>query len=103
MQLFSPRPFRRLTLGRAAAVLALVCGSAACDRHSAAELPESYGHGSSHQKSYTDHKADSRRDSNSFSDSQGIEVDEKGVPPAERQPSATPAATAPGRFFPSGS
>ena len=26
------------------------------------ELPESYGHGSSHQKSYTDHQTDSRNE-----------------------------------------
>ncbi len=37
-------------------MLALACAFAACDRHSAAEVPESYGHGSSHEKSYTDHQ-----------------------------------------------
>lgn len=98
-----PTPsFRRLTLGRAAALLALAGAFAACDRHSAAELPESYGHGSSHEKSYTDHQSDSRRDSRSFSDTQGLDVNSEGQP-ATAQPTATPAATTAGHFFPSGS
>ena len=103
MQPFSSRCLRRLPLGRAAALAALLCVSAACDRHSAAEVPESYGHGSSHQKSDTDHMIDSRSGSKSFSDTQGIEVDDKGKSPRDAQPSATPAATAPGHFFPAGS
>ena len=91
-------------LGRAAAVLALGCLWAACDRHSAAEVPESYGHGSSHQKSYTDHQTDSLKNSHSFSDTQGLEVNADGGPPAAPgQPTATPAHTPPGHFFPNGS
>ncbi len=75
----------------------------ACDRHSAAEVPESYGHGSNHQGNYTDHQIDSRRDSRSFSDTQGIEVS-NDTKPAGPAPTATPAGTAaPGHFFPSGS
>ena len=102
MQLLSAHFFRRLPLGHASSLLALVCLMAACDRHSATEVPESYGHGSSHQESYTDHQIDSRRDSRSFSDTQGIKVTKEGQPPSADQPSASPAANAPGRFFPGG-
>lgn len=102
MQLLPFRFFRRLPLRHTAALLALACLCAACDRHSAAEVPESYGHGSSHQKSYTDHEVDSRRDSHSFSDTQGIEVDKEGHAPASETPTPSPATPAPGHFFPAG-
>ncbi len=103
MQSLSPRFPRRATLVHAVVVLGLGGLLAACDRHSAAEVPESYGHGSSHERSYTDHQIDSRRDSRSFSDTQGIEVT-KEEKSADQTHAATPAGTAaPGHFFPSGS
>ena len=103
MQPLSPRFSRRAPLVHAVILLVLGGLLAACDRHSAAEVPESYGHGSSHQESFTDHQIDSRRDSRSFSDTQGIEVT-KEEKPADAAPAATPTGTAaPGHFFPSGS
>ncbi len=77
-------------------LLALSALGAACDRHSADEVPESYGHGSAHGVvDYKGHQIDSRTQSNHFSDSQGLKV-EGGVPErpeggaAERQPGSTP-------------
>ena len=106
MQPLFPRPPRRAPLVHALVVLALGGLLAACDRHSAAEVPESYGHGSSHESSYTDHQIDSRRDSRSFSDTQGIEVNEPLKPSAQGTPNMVPAPSpspASGHFFPSGS
>ena len=61
--------------------LALTALGAACDRHSAAEAPESYGHGSRHNEEqdarYTDHRIDSRKESKHFSDSQGVETNSR--------------------------
>ena len=45
---------------------------AACDRHSAVEVPESYGHGSSHQPSGSDHEVDSQKHTDHYSDTRGI-------------------------------
>ena len=88
----SPDPRPSLAVFRhAALVLALGCLLAACDRHSAAEVPESYGHGSSHQKSYNDHQVDSRNHSASFSDTRGEYAHEGPEMPVA---TATPAATA---------
>ena len=42
------------------------------DRHSAEDVPESYGHGSAHQRNYDNHQIDSHEDSKSFSDTQGL-------------------------------
>ena len=57
---------------RAALVVAAVSLFGACDRHSAEELPENYGHGSSHERAVPDHQADSTgRDH--FSDSGGLD------------------------------
>ena len=100
-----PSRFPRLTpLGRAAALLALGCLLAACDRHSADEVPENYGHGSSHQKSFTEHTIDSRSGSRSFSDTQGLDVSKgEETAPSAASPSASPAAKTNGSFFPNGS
>ena len=101
----SPDPrFSRLAVIRHAALLLALAGLlAACDRHSAAEVPDSYGHGSSHQKSYSDHQVDSRDHSSSFSDTRGEYAHEgPEVPAATAAPapaaSATPAATT-SKFF----
>ncbi len=104
MQPLSPRFTRcRAPFVHAVVVLALGGLLAACDRHSAAEVPESYGHGSNHEGSYTDHQIDSRRDSRSFSDTHGIDLSKEDKP-AAAAPAATPAGTAaPGHFFPAGS
>lgn len=103
MQSIPSRFYRPAPLGFAVALMASACLLAACDRHSAAELPESYGHGSSHQKSFTDHQPDSRNDSRSFSDTQGIETKEEGKSAPTERPAASPTSTAPGHFFPNGS
>ena len=59
---------------RTAAVGLLLLGSlGACDRHPAGEASEAYGHGSSHSKSYRSHSIDSRQESQSFSDTAGID------------------------------
>ena len=71
---------------------------AACDRHSATEVPESYGHGSSHQTSFTDHEIDSRKGTHSFSDTQGLQADE--AKPAAATPAVSPAGTTQPGFFP---
>ena len=91
-----PRSSPLAVLRHAALLLALGCLLAACDRHSAADVPESYGHGSSHQKSYTDHQVDSLGHSASFSDTRGVNAQEgPEIPaPAAATPSPTPAATA---------
>jgi hypothetical protein len=75
---------------RAVLLLALGALLGACDRHSAGEAPEGYGHGSSHEKSYSDHQIDSRDHSSSFSDTRGVDAHETGAPAAEASPS--PAA-----------
>ncbi len=78
----------------------------ACDRHSADDLPESYGHGSGHNKSknreanYERHETDSRRGSKHFSDSKGL--DPEKAKESAPEPTAKPGATDAGRMFPSG-
>lgn len=77
---------------RAVLLLALGALLGACDRHSAGEAPESYGHGSSHDKSYSDHQIDSRDHSSSFSDTRGEDAaHETGSPAAEASPSPASA------------
>ena len=100
MQPFPSRFFRPPPLVQAALVLAAGCLLGACDRHSADDLPESYGHGSSHQKEYDRHETDSRDNSRHFSDTTGISPDQRHEdhPP---EPTATPGATVSGRLFPS--
>jgi hypothetical protein len=102
-----PDPRPSLIFLRPAALAALLLGAggllAACDRHSAAEVPDSYGHGSSHEKSYSDHQIDSRNHSSSFSDTRGQDAKEgPEVPAATASPtpgaltSPSPAAS---KFF----
>ncbi len=94
-------PARFVVLRSTALLLALGCLTAACDRHSAAEVSEGYGHGSSHRKSYSDHQIDSRDHSASFSDTQGLEAGkEQGEAPAAAAatPSPSPSAAA-SKFF----
>ena len=82
---------------RASLLLTAAAAFAACDRHSAEEAPENYGHGSSHERVVPDHKIDSSHDSTSFSDTAGTK-DEMAEKPA-----ATPAnslrATPTPRFY----
>ena len=80
-------------LGRAAALLASGCLLAACDRHSADELPESYGHGSSHQKSYTGPSAGQpQRLAQLFRYAGDRDQGGRKAAPTER-PAASPAST----------
>lgn len=101
MHPFSSRFSRRFLFVHAAALLAAGCLLGACDRHSAAELPESYGHGSSHEKSFDRHEPDSLRGSKHFSDSKGFDADKAKDDPAP-EPTAQPGETPSGRMFPSG-
>ena len=89
MRLFSltPRPVASLAV-RAALVLAAASLFGACDRHSADEVPENYGHGSSHRRNVYDHQADSTKNDH-FSDSAGLPDKE-----AEKENHEPPAASA---------
>lgn len=60
----------------------------ACDRHSATDVPESYGHGSAHQRNYDNHQLDSLRESKSFSDTQGLPAEGGSTGPGEAPKSA---------------
>lgn len=73
---------------RAALVLAAVGLFGACDRHSAEEVPENYGHGSSHRRNTPNHQADSTKDDH-FSDSAGLNEEE-----AKKESHEPPAASA---------
>ena len=106
-----PRFFLRFRPGFACALLLAAGGLGACDRHSATEVPESYGHGSSHQRNYDNHRIDSHsnlfngKPSKSLSHPPGSR--EQNHPGDHRDPKAAPGASAspaqPGRFFPNGS
>ena len=98
MHPFLSRLSRRSLLAHSLVLLAAGGLLGACDRHSADELPESYGHGSGHNKSYDRHEPDSRRGSKHFSDSKGFDP-EKATETAP-EPTATPGATDSGRMFP---
>ena len=87
-----PSILRTLTL----AVL-VGCALGACDKHSAQEVPESYGHGSAHDKSYKDHRVDSSGPDH-YSDTQGTDTDTAAEKPADK-PAASPAGTPGGHFF----
>ena len=79
---------------RAALVLAAVGLFAACDGHSADEVPENYGHGSSHERKTPDHQADSTGHDH-FSDTVGLPEGE-----AKKQDNeAKPAPSVTGKGF----
>ncbi len=88
---------------RASLLLAAAAAFGACDRHSAEEAPENYGHGSNHHRAVPDHEIDSRDSKNglkSFSDTDGTTeapTAEEGHAKPEASPS--PSATPVGRFF----
>ena len=73
MMRFFPLPLRSgFTLAvRAALVLAAVSLFGACDRHSAEEVPENYGHGSNHHPDSENHQVDSSKKDH-FSDTAGL-------------------------------
>lgn len=78
MQPSLPRSSRFVRVCRSGVLLlALAALGSACDRHSATEAPESYGHGSSHQDNYDSHQIDSREKSKHFSDTRGINGEAK--------------------------
>jgi hypothetical protein len=92
MQLPESRFFSLASGRRAALLLALGALLGACDRHTAGEAPESYGHGSSHDKSYSDHQIDSRDHSASFSDTRGQDAAaSESAAPTSPEASPTPA------------
>ena len=98
MQPFLPLFFRRSLLAPALALLAAGGLLSACDRHSADDLPESYGHGSGHRPSFDRHETDSRSGGKHFSDSQGLDPGKAKEP----EPTGKPGANDSGRMFPSG-
>ena len=98
MQLIPSTRRSRLSLVlRASLLLAAASFFAACDRHSAEEAPENYGHGSSHERVVPDHKIDSSHDSTSFSDTAGTK-DEMVEKPAPTPPNTLVATPTP-RFY----
>ena len=90
------RPLFSLVL-RASLLLTAAAALGACDRHSAEEAPENYGHGSSHERVYPDHKIDSSHDSKSFSDTAGTKDESAGDPSPTPVHSLVPTPTP--RFY----
>ncbi len=94
MQLIpSMRRSRLCFVLRASLLFTAVAAFGACDRHSAEEVPEDYGHGSSHQRNVPDHQIDSSHDSKSFSDTVGTksEAEKPAATPIESlRPTPTP-------------
>ncbi len=85
-----------VSLSLRAALLLFAAGAfAACDRHSAEEVPENYGHGSSHERAKPDHQADSKGPRH-FSDTAGTQ-DETGE--GHEKPAASPGASPANRIF----
>ena len=82
---------------RASLLLAAAAVFAACDRHSAEEVPENYGHGSSHERVTPDHQVDSKYPSKSFSDTAGTKDESAEAAPAA--PAGSPSPTPAPRFF----
>ena len=81
---------------RAALLIGAAAAFGACDRHSAEEVPENYGHGSSHERVSPDHQIDSSTGSHSFSDTVGTKEE-----PAEGEshtPAGSPGPTPTGHF-----
>lgn len=78
---------RSLALRRFLLLSLLPVAFAACDRHPAGEAPEGYGHGSSHEISYSNHEIDSTNGTRHFSDSAGVDGKSKAAPaPASAEP-----------------
>ena len=98
MQPSAPTFPRLSSLWRLASIVAVGCALAACDRHSAEEVPESYGHGSGQRRSYENHKTDSQMGTHHFSDTTGTDTEESHT---ERggHPTASPAGTPAGHLF----
>ncbi len=94
--LSSTRRSDRSFVLRAASLLAAAGMFAACDRHSAEEVPENYGHGSSHERTSPDHQLDSSYHSKSFSDTAGTKDEEAKA--AQGTPTGSPTPT-PGNHF----
>ena len=69
----------------------------ACDRHSAEEVPENYGHGSSHERTAPDHQIDSSVHSKSFSDTVGTK--DEAVEKGHEAPAGSPSPTPTPHFF----
>ena len=80
---------------RAALLIAAAAAFGACDRHSAEEAPENYGHGSSHERVSPDHQIDSHGP-HSFSDTAGTKDEQSEA--EHRAPAASPSATPGGHF-----
>lgn len=105
MQAPTPSPTRRSAICQLAVLFAAAFALAACDRHSAQEVPESYGHGSAHadavdKMSYIDHGVDSSKASKfHFSDTQGTEAEKTAEPAPAAKSSPAPASTPAGHFF----
>ena len=92
-------PTRRSTFFlvlRAGLLSAALGAFVACDRHSAEEVPENYGHGSSHDRTIPDHQVDSSYHSKSFSDTAGTK--DEPAEQAHAAPSGSPTPT-PGNHF----
>ena len=103
MQAPHPKSTRRAALRQLVASFVVAGALAACDKHSAQEVPESYGHGSAHadaagRESYSDHRVDSNGEKH-FSDTQGTAAVPGAEPAATAQPSPAPAGTPAGHFF----
>lgn len=106
MRLLPSRFLLRSRLGFSCVLLAAVCLLGACNRHSAEEVPEGYGHGSSRDPNFHNHQIDSKANSSSFSDTQGTEKQgehPEGDEPEKKASGEAPQPSQPGRFFPSGS
>ena len=91
----TPRSSLSLVL-RVALLVAAAGAFGACDRHSAEEVPENYGHGSSHERTSPDHQVDSSYHSKSFSDTAGTKEEQAGE--AGAKPAGSPTPT-PGNHF----
>ena len=87
-------------LGLSCALAAAACLFGACDEHSTQDVPESYGHGSSHSDSFDTHQTDSRPHSDSFSDTRGINAGQANEPAGEHaaNPAASPSPHEEDRF-----
>ena len=90
----------RSKLGLSCALLAATCLFGACDEHDPQDVPESYGHGSSHSESFDTHQTDSRPHSESFSDTRGINAGQTSESGGEHNPApdASPSPHQEDRF-----